>query len=87
MAIVGWGFDHTDLYAQIQAGIIIDGRWHAWNTANLRATICGRTGVPGDHGFFQGAPVGRGSHSVCSVGVSYVTGRNAILICESITLR
>ena len=44
-------------------------------------------GVPGDHAFFSGAVVGRGTHSVCAVGVSYVTGRNAILKCESITLR
>jgi len=86
MAIVGWGFDHADLYARIPVGIIIDGAWHAGITASLESPYLRPYGVPGDHAFFQGARVGKGVHSVCAVGVSTATGRNAILKCDSITL-
>ncbi|SFI64177.1 hypothetical protein SAMN04487751_2446 [Microbacterium saccharophilum] len=87
MAIVGWGFDHADLYASIPVGIIIDGRWHAGLTASLPSAYLRPYGVPGNHAFFQGAQVGRGTHSVCAVGVSAVTNRNSILKCDSITLK
>ncbi len=86
MAIVGWGFDHANLYAHLPVGVIIDGNWFAAIRANLSSPYLRPYGVPGDHAFFQGARVGKGTHSVCAVGVSEVTGRNAILKCESITL-
>jgi hypothetical protein len=87
MAVVGWGFDHADLYAHIPVGVIIDGRWHAGVTASMPSPYLRPYGVPGDHAFFVGAQVGRGTHSVCAVGVSVATGRNATLGCDSITLR
>ena len=87
MAIVGWGFDHADLYAQIPVGIIVDGRWHGGVTAAFPSPYLRPYGVPGDHAFFAGAQLGRGSHSVCAVGVSTATGRNAVLGCDSIVLR
>ena len=87
MAIVGWGFDHADLYARIPVGIIIDNQWFTGLTAGLPSPYLRPYGVPGDHAFFQGASVGKGTHSVCAVGVSTVTNRNAILKCDSITLR
>lgn len=87
MAIVGWGFDHADLYARIPVGIIIDNQWFAGITAGLPSPYLRPYGVPGDHAFFQGAHVGKGMHSVCAVGVSTVTGRNAILKCDSISLK
>lgn len=86
MAVVGWGFDHADLYARIPVGIIIDGNWYAGITAGLASPYLRPYGVPGDHAFFQGAHVGKGTHSVCAVGVSAATGRNAILKCDSIVL-
>lgn len=86
MAVVGWGFDHADLYAHIPVGIMIDGRWHVGITAALESPYLRPYGVPGDHAFFAGAQVGRGTHSVCAVGVSRATGRNAMLDCDSIVL-
>ena len=79
-------FDHADLYAHIPVGIMIDGRWHVGITAALESPYLRPYGVPGDHAFFAGAQVGRGTHSVCAVGVSRATGRNAMLDCDSIVL-
>lgn len=87
MAIMGWGFDHANLYAQIPVGLIVDGRWLGAVTAALPSPYLRPYGVPGDHAFFAGAQVGRGSHSVCAVGVSNVTGRSAVLGCSSIVLQ
>lgn len=87
MAIIGWGFDHADLYASIPVGIIIDGNWFTGLTAALPSPYLRPYGVPGNHAFFQGATVGKGTHSVCAVGVSRATNRNATLKCDSITLK
>lgn len=87
MAIMGWGFDHADLYAQIPVGLIVDGRWLGGVTAALPSPYLRPYGVPGDHAFFAGAQLGRGSHSVCAVGVSNATGRSAVLGCSSLVLQ
>ncbi|WP_144720550.1 hypothetical protein [Agrococcus jejuensis] len=87
MAVVGWAFDHANLYAQIPVGVIVDGRWHVGITAALESPYLASYGVPGNHAFFAGASPGRGSHTACVVAVSPTTGVNELIGCRTITLR
>ncbi|WP_137754923.1 hypothetical protein [Agrococcus sp. SGAir0287] len=87
MAVMGWAFDHANLYAQIPVGIIIDGRWHAGVTAAIESPYLAAYGVPGNHAFFSGAGVGRGTHTACAIAVSPSTGINELIGCQTITLR
>lgn len=87
MAVVGWAFDHANLYAQIPVGVVVDGRWHVGITAALESPYLASYGVPGNHAFFAGASPGRGSHSACVIAVSPTTGANELIGCQTITLR
>ncbi|GAA2175305.1 hypothetical protein GCM10009846_24630 [Agrococcus versicolor] len=87
VAIVGWAFDHADLYAQIPVGIIIDGRWHVGLTANQPSDYLRPYGVPGAHAFFAGATLSPGGHTACAVAVSPRTGLQTTVGCQTFTVR
>lgn len=86
VAVMGWAFDHADLYAQIPVGVMIDGRWHAGVTAGLPSDYLRPYGVPGPHAFFTGASLAPGQHSACAVAVSSRTGLQTNVGCMSFTV-
>ncbi|WP_144720020.1 SGNH/GDSL hydrolase family protein [Agrococcus jejuensis] len=87
VAVMGWAFDHADLYAQIPVGIIIDGRWHVGLTAALPSDYLRPYGVPGAHAFFAGATLSPGTHTACAVAVSPRTGLRTTIGCQTFTIR
>lgn len=86
ITVVGWAFDHSNLYAQIPVEVSIDGRGQGRLTASMPTDYLRQYGVPGGHGFVGGYAPGAGSHRVCVTAIDQAPGISTNLGCQEVRL-
>ncbi|GAA3039002.1 hypothetical protein GCM10010462_27180 [Microbacterium dextranolyticum] len=85
LIVLGWAFDHSDLYASIGVDVFVDGVSRGTWTASGASPYLAPYGVPGSHAFFGAVGIGSGGHRVCVVARDRPPGGDAIIGCRDVT--
>lgn len=86
LIVVGWAFDHSDLYASIDVEVSVDGNVIGPIRAGLDSPYLYAYGVPGRHAFFAASSVASGEHTVCVRVRDRAPGGDIVLGCRQISI-
>jgi len=84
VVVMGWAFDHSNLYTTVTAAVTLDGAIVTGASANLPSPYLYPYGVPGSHAFFSAFTTSNGPHEVCVIAVDQRPGTDTLVACSKL---